>query len=95
MNNVLLISSDAGAGGVIISELLECCPMVFRLQWPPDVTKSAVLDKNRGGKMLDPIRRKQDVDEGLGEGEIEAIQWNRLFDRVLIYFLATLLSTKK
>jgi hypothetical protein len=44
---------------------------------------------------LDLIRRKPVADKGLGEGGIEAIQLNRLFDSVLIYILATLLSTKK
>jgi hypothetical protein len=45
-------ASSFGAGGIIIGELSECFPTVFRLQWPPDVTAAVVSDKNRGGKTL-------------------------------------------
>ena len=44
-------ASSFGAGGVIIGELSECPPTVFRLQWPPDVTASVISDKNRSGKI--------------------------------------------
>jgi hypothetical protein len=44
-------ASSFGAGGVIVGELSECRPTVFRLQWLPDVTDSVVSDKNRGGKI--------------------------------------------
>jgi hypothetical protein len=43
-------ASSYGAGGVIIGELSECRPTVFRLQWPPDITASVISDKNRGSK---------------------------------------------
>ena len=41
------------------------------------------------------IRNKHDAGEGFGEGAVEAIQLIRLIDRVLIYLLATLFTTKK
>ena len=44
---------------------------------------------------LYPISNKHDAGEGLGEGAVEAIQLIRLIDRVLIYLLATLFTTKK
>ena len=44
-------ASSFGAGGVIIGELSDCCPTVFRLQWPPDITASVVSDKNKGGTL--------------------------------------------
>jgi hypothetical protein len=44
-------ASSFGVGGVIIGELSECRPTVFRLQWPPDITDSVVSDKNREGKI--------------------------------------------
>ena len=44
---------------------------------------------------LYPIFNKHDTGEGLGEGAVEAIQSIRLIDRVLIYLLATLFTTKK
>ena len=47
---------------------------------------------------LYPICNKHDAGEGLGEGAVEAIQLIQLIqliDRVLIYLLATLFTTKK
>jgi hypothetical protein len=32
--------------------------------------------------ILHPIQRKPNVDEGLGEGAVEAIQWNRSFNGI-------------
>ena len=42
-------TSSQGVGGVIIGELLECLPTVFRLQWPPDITKNVISDANPKG----------------------------------------------
>ena len=39
-------ASSQGVGGIIIGELAECPPTVFRLQWPPDITASVVSDSN-------------------------------------------------
>jgi hypothetical protein len=44
-------ASSFGAGGIIIGKLSECPSTVFRLQGPPDVIDSVVLDKNRCGKI--------------------------------------------
>ncbi len=43
-------ASSHGMGGVIIGELLECPPTVFRLQWP-DITANVVSNKNPKGKI--------------------------------------------
>ncbi len=42
-------ASSHSVGDVIIGELLECPPMVFRLQWPPDITKNVISDANPKG----------------------------------------------
>jgi hypothetical protein len=42
-------ASSHGVGGVIIGELSECLPMVFRLQWPPDITANAKSEANPKG----------------------------------------------
>ena len=42
-------ASSFGAGGVILGELSECCPTVFRFQWPPDITAAVISEKNKGG----------------------------------------------
>ena len=44
-------ASSHGIGGVIIGELSECLPTVFRLQWPPDVTASVISDSNPKGNL--------------------------------------------
>jgi hypothetical protein len=44
-------ASSFGVRGVIIGKKSECCPTVFRLQWPPDITESIISDKNRGGNL--------------------------------------------
>ena len=44
-------ASSFGARGVIIGELSACRPMVFRVQWPPDITASIVSDKNTKGTL--------------------------------------------
>jgi hypothetical protein len=44
-------ASSHGVGGIIIGELSACLPMVFRLQWPPNITASVVPDKNPKGKL--------------------------------------------
>ncbi len=48
-------ASSQGVGGVIIGELAECPPTVFRLQWPPDITASVVLDSNPNGSLTNSI----------------------------------------
>jgi hypothetical protein len=42
-------ASSHGVGGVIIGELSECLPMVFRLQWPPDITANVKSEANPKG----------------------------------------------
>ena len=42
-------ASSHGVGGVIIGELSECPPTVFRLQWPPDITANVISDANPKG----------------------------------------------
>ena len=42
-------ASSHGVGGVIIGELSECKPTVFRLQWPPDITASVISESNPKG----------------------------------------------
>jgi hypothetical protein len=44
-------ASNQGVGDVIIRELAGCPPTVFRLQWPPDITASVVLDSNPNGSL--------------------------------------------
>jgi len=42
-------ASSYGVGGVIIGELSECLPTVFRLQWPPDITANVISEFNPKG----------------------------------------------
>ncbi len=42
-------ASSFGVGGIVIGELSQCRPTVFRLQWPPDITSSVISDSNRHG----------------------------------------------
>ena len=42
-------ASSHGVGGVIIGELSDCPPTVFRLQWPPDVTAGVISESNPKG----------------------------------------------
>ena len=42
-------TSSHGVGGVIIGELSECPPTVFRLQWPPDITANVISKTNPRG----------------------------------------------
>ena len=42
-------ASSHGVGGIIIGELSECPPTVFRLQWPPDITANVISDANPKG----------------------------------------------
>ena len=42
-------ASTHGVGGVIIGKLSECPTTVFRLQWPPDITKNVISDANTKG----------------------------------------------
>ena len=43
-------ASSHGVGGVIIGELSECLPTVFRLQsWPPDITAKVKSKPNPQG----------------------------------------------
>jgi hypothetical protein len=42
-------ASSHGVGSIIISELSECPPTVFRLQWPPDITANVISDANPKG----------------------------------------------
>ena len=42
-------ASSHGIGGVIIGELSECLPTVFRLQWPPDITANVKSEANPQG----------------------------------------------
>ncbi len=42
-------ASSRGIGGVVIGELLELPPTVFRLQWPPEITKDLVSFDNPNG----------------------------------------------
>jgi len=42
-------ASSHGVGGIIIGELLECLPTVFRLQWPPDITTNVKSETNPKG----------------------------------------------
>jgi hypothetical protein len=44
-------ASSFGVGGIIIGELLPCCPTVFRLRWPPDITASIISVRNKKGKI--------------------------------------------
>ncbi len=44
-------ASSFGAEGVILGKLSACLPMVFRLQWPLDITESVISDKNKGGTL--------------------------------------------
>ncbi len=44
-------ASSHGVGGIIIGELLECPPPVFRLQWPPDITTSVITKSNPTGTL--------------------------------------------
>ena len=44
-------ASSHGIGGVVIGELLELPPTVFRLQWPPEITKDLVSFDNPNGKI--------------------------------------------
>ncbi len=45
----LVDASSRGVGGVIIGELSECLPTVFRLQWPPDITANVKSEANPKG----------------------------------------------
>ena len=42
-------ASSHGVGGVIIGELSECLPTVFKLQWPPDITANVKSKANPKG----------------------------------------------
>jgi hypothetical protein len=42
-------ASSHSVGGIIIGELLECLPTVFRLQWPPDITVNEISKANPKG----------------------------------------------
>jgi len=42
-------ASSHGVGGVIIGELSECLPMVFRFQWPPNITANVISEANPKG----------------------------------------------
>ena len=42
-------ASSHKVGGVIIGELSECLPTVFRLQWPPDITANVKSEANPKG----------------------------------------------
>jgi hypothetical protein len=42
-------ASSHGVGGVIIGQLSECPPTVFRLQWPPDITNNVISNANPKG----------------------------------------------
>ena len=42
-------ASSHGVGRVIISQLSECPPTVFRLQWPPDITTNVISDATPKG----------------------------------------------
>jgi len=42
-------ASSHGVGGVIIGELPECLPTVFRLQCPPDITANVISEANLKG----------------------------------------------
>ena len=42
-------ASSHGVGGVIIGELSECPPTVFRLQWPPDITANVISEATPEG----------------------------------------------
>ena len=42
-------ASSHGVGGVIIGEVSECLPTVFRLQWPPDITANVISEANPKG----------------------------------------------
>ena len=42
-------ASSFGVGGIVIGELSQCRPTVFRMQWPPDITSSVISDRNRHG----------------------------------------------
>ncbi len=44
-------ASSHGINGIIIGELSACWPMVFRLQWPPDITANVHSDSNPKGKI--------------------------------------------
>jgi hypothetical protein len=41
--------SSHGVGSVIIGELSECLPMVFRSQWPPDITANMISEATPKG----------------------------------------------
>jgi len=45
-------ASSHGVGGVIIGELSECLPTVFRLQWPPDITANVISEANPKGTII-------------------------------------------
>jgi len=42
-------ASSHGVCGIIIGELSECLPTVFRLQWPPDITANVISEANPKG----------------------------------------------
>jgi hypothetical protein len=42
-------ASSHGVGSVIIGELSECPPTVFRLPWPPDITNNVISEANPKG----------------------------------------------
>jgi len=42
-------SSSHSVGGIIIGELLECLPTVFKLQWPLDITANVISEANPKG----------------------------------------------
>ena len=42
-------ASSHEVGGVVIGELSECLPAVFRLQWPPDITANVKSEANPKG----------------------------------------------
>ncbi len=44
-------ASSYGVGGVIIGELVECIPTLFRWEWPPDIKSSICLDTNPTGSL--------------------------------------------
>ena len=48
----LVDASSHGVGGVIIGELSECLPTVFRLQWPPDITANVKSKANPKGTII-------------------------------------------
>jgi hypothetical protein len=44
-------ASSFGIGGIVIGELLPCCPTVFCLQWLPDITALVISNKNKKGRI--------------------------------------------